>query len=84
MDVEAAPLVEKSARVRVEMERLRRLDAAYRLADTGGTLRARWSSLTVEEQRSVLDAVLDHAVVLAAEPPRQVFRPERLQPVWIQ
>ena len=78
------PLVEKSARVRVEMERLRRLDAAYRLADTGGTLRARWSSLTVEEQRSVLDAVLDHAVVLAAEPSRQVFRPERLQPVWIQ
>jgi hypothetical protein len=31
----------------------------------------------------VLHAVVDHVVVLAAEPPKQVFRPERLQPHWL-
>jgi hypothetical protein len=78
------PLAEKSAQVRVELERLSRLDGAHRLANTGATLRARWPALSVKEQGDILRAVLDHVVVAAAEPPRQVFRPERLQPVWIQ
>ena len=40
--------------------------------------------MTVDERRGVVHAALDHVVVLAAEPPRQVFRPERLQPAWLE
>jgi hypothetical protein len=39
--------------------------------------------MSIDERRSVVHAALDHVVVLAAEPPRQVFRPERLQPRWV-
>ncbi|MDQ3640661.1 MAG: zinc ribbon domain-containing protein [Actinomycetota bacterium] len=78
------PLAEAAAETRVELERLSRLDAAHRLANTGATLRARWPAMTVKEQRDILRAVLDHVVVGAAEPPRQVFRAERLRPVWFR
>lgn len=77
-------LAEKSVELRAQLERLNRLDAAMRLAGTGATLRASWPGLTIKERRDILGAVLDHVIVLAAEPPRQVFRAERLQPVWIQ
>jgi site-specific DNA recombinase len=59
--------------------------AAFReLAGTGGALRERWPALTIDERRTIVNAALDHVVVLAAEPPRQIFRPERLQPAWLE
>ena len=74
-------------RVRVaeaEVARLSRVSAVRDLAGTGRALRARWPAMDVEERRRVVHATLDHVVVLAAEPPRQVFRAERLQPAWLE
>lgn len=60
-----------------------RVAALRALAGTGRALAARWPAMTVDERRAVVHAALDHVVVLAAEPPRQVFRPERLKPCWL-
>lgn len=60
-----------------------RLSAARALSGTGAALRAQWPAMSIDERRSVVHAALDHVVVLAAEPPRQVFRPERLLPRWV-
>ncbi len=45
------------------------------LAGNGAALRRRWETMTVDEQRTIVHAPLDHVVVMPAEPPRQVFRP---------
>ena len=66
-----------------EAARLARLDALRAMAGTGWALGARWPTLPVDDRRRILQAALDHVVVLAAAPPRQVFRPERLQPHWL-
>lgn len=69
--------------VEAEAARQARLAARRVLAGTGRALRRSWPAMTVADRRAVLHAVLDHVVVLAAEPPKQVFRPERLQPSWL-
>jgi hypothetical protein len=66
-----------------EVARLGRLSAVRALARSGPSLRSLWPAMSVEDRRRVVHALLDHVVVLAAEPPRQVFRPERLQPHWV-
>lgn len=66
-----------------EVARLARVDSLEALAGTGHELRAQWPAMTVDERRAVLRSALDHVVVLAAEPPKQIFRPERLQPFWL-
>jgi hypothetical protein len=66
-----------------EVTRLSRLSAVRALSESGPSLRARWPAMSVDDRRDVVQALIDHVVVLAAEPPRQVFRPERLQPRWL-
>ncbi|HTJ77354.1 MAG TPA: recombinase zinc beta ribbon domain-containing protein [Acidimicrobiales bacterium] len=66
-----------------EVARLDRVDVLAAMAGRGRALRSRWPTMDADEQRRLLRAALDHVVVLAAEPPRQVFRPERLQPHWL-
>jgi site-specific DNA recombinase len=66
-----------------QLARLDRLDSLATMAGTGRSLRAGWSTMDGDEQRALVRAAVDHVVVLAAEPPRQVFRPERLQPHWL-
>ena len=60
-----------------------RLAAVRALAGSGRALAATWPAMTIDERRAIVHALVDHVVVLAAEPPRQVFRPERLQPRWV-
>ena len=60
-----------------------RLAAVRAPAGTGPALSAQWPAMTIDERRTIVHALVDHVVVLAAEPPRQVFRPERLQPRWV-
>lgn len=60
-----------------------RLAAVRALRGTGRALAARWPEMSIDERRAVVHAAVDHVVVLAAEPPRQVFRPERLRPRWV-
>lgn len=67
-----------------EVARWGRIAALRSLAGTGNVLRARWPAMSIDERREVVHATLDHVVVLAAEPPRQVFRPERLKPSWLE
>jgi site-specific DNA recombinase len=69
--------------VEAELGRLDRVEALRRLAGSGGAIRAAWATMSVDQRRKVLHTAVDHVVVLQAEPPRQVFRPERLQPVWM-
>jgi len=76
-------LGERAKAAEAEAARLARVDTLRALAGTGRHLRRQWPAMTVEERRRVLHAALDHVVVLAAEPPKQVFRPERLQPHWL-
>ena len=66
-----------------EAARLARVELYQSLAGTGATLRGQWAGMTVDARRTVLRAALDHVVVLAAAPPKQVFRPERLEPHWV-
>jgi site-specific DNA recombinase len=67
-----------------EVARMSRMSALRDLAGSGRALRARWPAMDIEERRGVVQTALNHVVVLAAEPPRQVFRPERLQPAWLE
>ena len=64
--------------------RVNRLAVLRGVAGAGPLLRSRWSAMGIDERREVVQAALDHVVVLAAEPPRQVFRAERLQPRWME
>ena len=66
-----------------EVARLGRLTAVRALAGSGTALRVRWPAMSVDDRRDIVEALVEHVVVLAAEPPRQVFRPERLQPRWV-
>lgn len=66
-----------------EVARMARVADLHALAGTGRALRGRWPTMTVDERRAIVHAAIDHVVVLAAEPPRQIFRPERLQPRWV-
>lgn len=66
-----------------EVAREGRLAAVRALAGSGKALSAQWPAMTIDERRAIVHALVDHVVVLAAEPPRQVFRPERLQPRWV-
>lgn len=66
-----------------QLAREYRVTKARELSGTGRALRAQWPAMSIDERRAVVQAALDHVVVLAAEPPRQVFRPERLQPRWV-
>lgn len=76
-------LGDRAQAAEAELTRLDRLDALRRLAGTGRAIRAAWATMTVDQRRFVLHTAIDHVVVLQAEPPRQVFRPERLRPVWM-
>ena len=67
-----------------ELARWARYEALRTLAGPGHARGARWPALSIDERRTVVQATLEHVVVLAAEPPRQVFRPERLQPCWLE
>lgn len=67
-----------------EVGRQARVAALRNMAGTGRALRGRWPDMTVDARREVVRAAVNHVVVLAAEPPRQVFRPERLQPDWLE
>ena len=75
---------ERARAAEAEVARLGRLETLQAMAGTGATLRMQWPAMTIDERRRVVHAALDHIVVLAAEPPRQVFRPERLQPSWME
>jgi site-specific DNA recombinase len=67
-----------------ELARWSRYEALRALSGQGHSIRERWPGLTIDERRRVVHAALEHVVVLAAEPPRQVFRAERLQPCWLE
>ena len=67
-----------------QVARLSRITALRSMAGTGRALAVKWPAMSIDERREVVQAALDHVVVLAAEPPRQVFRPERLQPAWLE
>ena len=66
-----------------QVTREQRLSALRALSGSGRSLRTQWPAMSIDERRAVVHAAVDHVVVLAAEPPRQVFRPERLQPRWV-
>ena len=53
-----------------------------RYARQGEVLRQAWEELTLEERRTIIGAVVEHFVIQPATPPRNVWRPERVLPVW--
>jgi hypothetical protein len=75
-------VISRAKLAEADASRLTRVDALRAIAGTGRDVHRSWPTMTVEQRRSVVHAALDHVVVLAAEPPKQVFRPERLQPRW--
>ncbi len=66
-----------------DVARLARRAELARLAGTGEAVRAEWPTMSIHARRSIVQAALDHVVVLPAEAPRRVFRAERLQPWWL-
>ncbi len=75
---------QRASAAEAELAHLSRVATLRAMAGTGQVLRAKWPAMSIDERRVVVHAALDHVVVLAAEPPRQIFRPERLQPAWLE
>ncbi len=71
-------------RAEAELARLDRVAALHKLAGKGAALRKEWPGMSIDARRSIVQAALHHVVVLAAEPPKRVFRSERLQPFWFE
>lgn len=67
-----------------EIERRARITGLQQLAGKGSVLRGQWPAMDIDTRRGIVHAALDHVVVLAAEPPKRVFRAERLQPFWLE
>ncbi len=75
--------VERRARAaEAELALLARRRAFRGMAGTAVAVGQRWPEMSIDERRTIVNAALDHVVVLASKPPRQVFQPERLQPRW--
>jgi site-specific DNA recombinase len=66
-----------------EAARLARISDLQRLVGTGRLLRQRWPSMSIDERRAIVQGALEYVAVLPAEPPRAVFRRERLRPCWV-
>ena len=79
-----ANLARRARASEAEVARVERAAVLRGLAGTGASLGTLWPTMPIDERRQIVQAVVDHVVVLAAEPPRQVFRPERLQPRWME
>jgi site-specific DNA recombinase len=47
-----------------------------------GTLRAAWPTLTLTQQRRIIEALLDHAVVLPGKRGARYVDIERIDPIW--
>jgi hypothetical protein len=65
--------------------RLREVDsvkAVLAVAGTGEALAARWPTMSDDQRRSIIGAVLDHLVVEPVGGTGGKFRPERMCPVW--
>ena len=48
----------------------------------GGKLREQWSTLNLDRQRSIVAALLDHAVIGPGPSGQSRFDPDRVRPVW--
>jgi site-specific DNA recombinase len=66
-----------------EVARLARISALQRLVGSGRVLRQRWPGMSIDERRAIVQVALEYVAVLPAEPPRAVFRRERLRPCWV-
>ena len=55
---------------------------AINLVGHGKKLRRAWDAMTVMERREVIEALVEQIICDPAIPPRNVFRAERLRPVW--
>lgn len=65
--------------------RLRVVDSAkavLTIAGTGEALSRRWPTMTQDQRRTIIGAVLDHVVVEPVGGTGGKFRPERMRPVW--
>lgn len=62
--------------------RLEALAELGHLVGRGRDLGRHWPSLEPGEQRRIIAAAVERVVVLPAQPPRQQFRPERLDVAW--
>jgi len=65
-----------------KMARLDKTGPSFRLEGQGELLRRAWDAMTLEERRDVIGAVAEHFVIEPATRPVNVFRPERVRPVW--
>ncbi len=65
-----------------ELARQSLLSRQRDLCGSAKTVRARWEEMDLAERRSIIEAVVDHFVVLPAPRLRSQFTSERLQPVW--
>lgn len=79
-----------STRIRVRIEAAERKLARLQVVSQpgadmqghGANLRRAWSKMTLDEKRTVIQRVADHFEIGPAEQPRNVYRPERVRPVW--
>ncbi len=74
----------RAQRAEAEVARVARITALQSVAGDAATLRSRWPEMSIDARRSIVQAALDHVVVLPAGSPKRVFRSERLRPVWVE
>jgi len=65
-----------------ELARQSLLTRQRKLCGSGRMVREGWEEMDLQERRSIIDAVVDHFVVLPAPRLRSQFTSERLQPAW--
>jgi site-specific DNA recombinase len=77
-----APIEARIDAAHRKLSRLSRSAAVDEYVGHSADLRAKWSSLPLNRQRSIVSAVLERAVVSPAVRGRGTFDPERVAPVW--
>ena len=72
-------------RINANERKMRRVTNTPRLAAVigqGQALATQWAGLNLDQQRAIIDAVLDHAVIRAGTPGARGLDPERVELAW--
>jgi site-specific DNA recombinase len=77
-----APIEARIDAAQRKVSRMSRSAAIDRYVGNGDALRATWTALPLDRQRSIVSAVLDRAVIRSAVPGRTSFDADRVEPVW--
>jgi hypothetical protein len=76
------PIQDRLATAQRQMAQITRTDSLRGLVGTGDELRRSWMDRSLDQQRAIIAAVIDHAQIGPGTPGVQRFDPNRVTVVW--